>query len=87
MKTRTMFNFHLPLPPELREMLKEEVARTGEPATTVAREALRAWLLERRKEALHAEISAYAKEVAGTDEDLDPDLEAAGIEAISEADP
>jgi hypothetical protein len=87
MKANAMFNFHLPLPPELHRMLREEAERTGQAATTLAREALSAWLRRRRKAVLHAEISAYAKAAAGTHEDLDPDLEAAGIEAIAEGDP
>ena len=76
------FNFHVPLTPELHEMLREEADASGQPATSLAREALVDWLKRRRKERLHAEIAAFAAEHAGTDLDLDGDLEQAGIDVI-----
>ena len=84
MKARAMYNFHLPLPQELHEMLRQEVEQSGQAATMLAREALRDWLRERRRRRLSAEIAAYAEDVAGTPEDLDSDLEDAGIQAIAE---
>ena len=77
-----VYNFHLPLPQELQEMLRAEAEASGEPATTVARNALNDWLKNRRKERRRAAIAGYAREHAGTDLDLDRDLEAAGIEVI-----
>jgi hypothetical protein len=76
------YNFHLPLPQELHDMLRAESEASGEPATSLAREALTDWLKKRKRERRHAEIAAFAAEHAGTDLDLDPDLEAAGIEVI-----
>jgi len=76
-------NFHLPLPPDLREMLHEEAERSGQPATAVAREALQSWLSQRRRQRLHDEIAAWATEHAGTDLDLDKDLEQAGLDALA----
>ncbi|HEX3129757.1 MAG TPA: hypothetical protein VH394_20650 [Thermoanaerobaculia bacterium] len=75
-------NFHLPLSPDLHDMLKNEAARSGQPATTIAREALRSWLEQRQKQRLHDEIAAWAADHAGTDLDLDKELERAGIEAL-----
>jgi hypothetical protein len=77
-----MFNFHLPLPEDLHEMLREEVERSGQPATSLAREALLYWLAQRRKQRLHEEIAAFARNQAGTELDLDEELEQAGIDAI-----
>jgi len=76
------YNFHLPLPQELHEMLRAESEASGEPATNVAREALTDWLKRRKRERRHAEIAAFAAEHAGTAFDLDRDLEKAGIEVI-----
>jgi hypothetical protein len=76
------FNFHLPLSSELHEMLREESEASGQPATSLAREALQDWLSQRRRERLHAEIAAFASEHAGTDLDLDTDLEREGIDLI-----
>jgi len=44
-----MYDFHLPLPEDLHQMLREEVESSGHPATVVAREALQSWLLQQRK--------------------------------------
>jgi predicted transcriptional regulator len=79
---RATHNFHLSLPEEVHEMLREEAERSGQPATTVAREALQDWLRRRRRERRHAEIARFAFENAGTALDLDPELERAGLEAI-----
>lgn len=74
------YNFHLPLSPDLHEMLRTESRISGEPATKLARQALADWLRRRRKERRHTEIAAFAAEHAGTEFDLDRDLEEAGIE-------
>jgi predicted transcriptional regulator len=75
-------NFHVPLPPDLHEMLRDEAERSGQPATALAREALQSWLTQRRKQRLHEEIAAWASEHAGTELDLDQDLERAGLELL-----
>ena len=82
MSSRASYNFHLPLPSDLHEMLRDEVERSGQPATTLARQALYDWLKQRRKQRLHEEIAAYAAAHAGTEADLDPNLEQAGLESI-----
>jgi hypothetical protein len=84
MTTRAVHNFHLPLPEETHALLREEAARAGVPATTLVREALVAWLAERRNQRLYADIQAYARAQAGTELDLDEDLEAAAIEVLAE---
>jgi len=84
--SRATHNVHVPLSPEIHEMLREEVEHSGQPATTLAREALRDWLVQRKRQRLHEEIAAFAEAHAGTDLDLDEDLERAGIEAILNAD-
>ena len=76
-------NLHVPLQEDLYRRLREESKRSMRPATELAREALEAWLRERRKAAIHAEIAAYAAECAGSLADLDPVLEAAGLESLA----
>jgi hypothetical protein len=68
---------------DLYQRLREESRRSMKPATVLAREALEEWLHRRRRAALHADIAAYAAEHAGSRDDLDPALEAAGIESIA----
>ncbi|MEO8128434.1 MAG: hypothetical protein ABJF23_21025 [Bryobacteraceae bacterium] len=77
-----MKNFHLPLPEEMYAGLRAEAERTGMSATTLAREAVAELLRQRAKKARHDAIQAYATEMAGTQLDLDADLESAGIEHL-----
>jgi Arc/MetJ-type ribon-helix-helix transcriptional regulator len=82
MRTSATSNFHLPLPKEVGDMLREEVERSGRPATAIAREALSDWLQARRRSRLREEITAYAEACAGTSADLDEDLEEAGVDLL-----
>jgi hypothetical protein len=77
-----MKNFHLPLPEQTYSQLRAEAERTQVPATTLAREAIDAWLRYQARKARHHAIAAYAAEMAGTDLDLDRELESAGIEHL-----
>ena len=82
MKSPAIRNFHLPLPNELYEKLKEEARRRGRPATAVARQAIEDGLRERRRIELHEEIAEYARAHAGSSADLDLDLEQAGNDSL-----
>lgn len=64
-------NLTLPLPAELDEKLRVEAEQSGQPKATLVLEALRNWLDSRQQRRLHEEISAWAREHAGTDWDLD----------------
>lgn len=77
-----MRNFHVPLPEPLYERLRHEAKLTAQPATTVARAAIQAWLDELEQERLYREIMAYAEANAGTEFDLDEDFEAASLELL-----
>jgi len=78
--SRPVRNFHLPLPEPTYRRLREAADQANQPATVVARYAIEAWLRQQRKAALHEAIAAYAAEVAGSLDDLDPELEAASLE-------
>jgi len=77
-----MKNFHLPLPEQTYSRLRAEAERTQVPATALAREAIDLWLRNQLRNARHQAIAAYAAEMAGSDLDLDPVLESAGIEHL-----
>ena len=77
-----MKNFHLPLPEQTYGNLRAEAERSQVPATTLAREAIDLWLRQRWRQARHDAIGAYATEMAGSNFDIDPDLESAGIEHL-----
>jgi len=72
-------NLRVPLSADLHERLRSEAVRTGKPATELAREAIEAALIERQRTALAESIAVYAAAVAGTNDDLDPDLERAAL--------
>ena len=75
-------NLHVPLSGPLHDRLRAEATRSGRPATTLAREAIEAWIAERERNAVHQAIVGYANEMAGSSADLDEDLERAGVEHL-----
>jgi hypothetical protein len=77
-----MKNFHLPLPELTHAQLHALAEKAQLPATTLAREAIDTWLREQTRKARRDAVAAYASEMAGTELDLDPRLEAAGIEHL-----
>lgn len=77
-----MKNFHLPLEEKTYVRLKTEAQRLQLPATAAAREAIDQWLLQQQRQARHDAIAVYATEMAGTQFDIDVDLEAAGVEHL-----
>jgi hypothetical protein len=81
-----MRNFHLPLQEETYSQLRAEAERAQVPATELAREAIHQWLRLRERRARHNAIAAYATEMAGTEFDLDPELERAGIDHLMDRD-
>jgi len=82
---KAMKNFHLPLPKETYAHLRAQAERMQVPATALAREAVDWWLREQARKARQDQISAYATEMAGTNLDLDTDLEAAAVEHLVSA--
>lgn len=83
MSAKAKRNLHVPLPEPLHEKLRREAARSGLPATVLAREAIEAWLEERRRLEVHDAVAEYAKEMAGGPADLDEELERAGVEHLT----
>lgn len=79
-----MRNFHVPLPDELHAELRKAADRRDQPATVLARQAIRGWLETERRRILHEEIRGFAERHAGTELDLDPDLEETGLEGLDE---
>ena len=73
---------HVPLPTDIHARLEAEAKRSGQPTTSLVREAIQAWLIEPEKETLHDAIADYAKAAAGTPADLDPELESAAVDHL-----
>ena len=83
MKPATVKNFHLPLPEPLYLRLKEAASKRQVPATQLAKQAVEYWLQEHERLALHEEIEQYVAAAAGTEADLDEELEAAALEHLA----
>jgi predicted transcriptional regulator len=79
-------NLHVTLPDDLDQELRSEAERSGQPATEMARDAIREFLCRRRRQILHDEITAYAREVAGSQQDLDEELEESAIDDLVSSD-
>ena len=78
-------NVHVPLPEQVHAALRGEAARSGKPATSLAREAIEAFLKRRWKLVLHEAIAVYASLRAVTKDDLELDLERAAVEQLLDA--
>lgn len=78
-------NFHLPLAPDLYAELRREAEELRRPVTELVRTALVRWLEERKRQRLHEEIAAFAREFAGTELDLDPLMEEASLQFLAGA--
>jgi site-specific recombinase XerC len=74
-------NFHVPLPVALYKRLQKEAEERSVPATQLARRAIEAWLKTRERIRVAEGIRAYAVTAAGTDEDLDREMETASLAA------
>lgn len=66
---------NLPLPEEMHAELFTESREAGVPATRLVRSVLEDWLRERRRGRRREEVRRFALEHAGTELDLDPELE------------
>jgi len=64
--------------------LRQEATRSGRAATTLAREAIERWLVQREQDALDKAIEQYAGRNAGSAADLDADLERAGLDSLTD---
>lgn len=82
MSKTIMKNLHIPLPEPLYQQLRTEAERTNRPAADLAREAINRWLSEQHRLSHFEAIQEYARQAAGTNDDLDEDLEAAAIEEL-----
>lgn len=73
---------NLPLPHDMHDAIFAESRRQGVSAARLVRGVLEDWLRERQRELRREEVRRFALEHAGTDLDLDPDLEAAATQEL-----
>jgi hypothetical protein len=83
MATASYKKLNLPLPPDMHEAIFSESKMLGVPATRLVRSVLESWLEERRRARRKEAIRRFAAASAGTNLDLDPDLEAAATQELN----
>ena len=77
-------SFRVRLPEALHDELRSAAREADQPVPTFAQELLQAGLDQWRRTRRRQQIAAYARQVAGTAEDLDHGLERAGVESITD---
>ena len=77
-----MRSFRLPLPDDVHEALRREATADHRPATELARDTLTGCLQASQRERVAKEIRRFALDFAGTELDIDPELEQAGVEHL-----
>lgn len=82
MASTTTKNFHLPLPASLYAGLREAATRAGAPATSLAREAIEAWLKEERRRRQRSDLADFVEANAGSTWDLEPQWEAVALASL-----
>ena len=82
MSTTALKKLNLPLPLEMHEALFAESRELGVPATRLVRSLLENWLRERRRVRRREQVRRFATDCAGTELDLDPELEAVAVEEL-----
>ena len=82
MGASTFKKLNLPLPDEMHRALFAESHEAGVPATRLVRSVLEDWLRQRRRERRREEVRRFAMEHAGSELDLDPELESAAEEEL-----
>ncbi len=84
MPSNSTNTIELPLESEVREQLRVECERTGRSRDAVLSGVLLRWARDsRRRQEIADEIALFAAANAGSELDLDRDLEAASVEFLS----
>ena len=87
MSLETATSIELPLASDVWNLLQDEAARSGQPTTSLVSDVVTNWVRERHRQLVAREIAEFAAAQAGSELDLDHDLECAAVEALSEATP
>lgn len=84
MVSGTITRLELPLESDVWGLLQVEAARMGRPAVSLVSDVVVNWVRERQRQRVAQEIAEFAAANAGSELDLDPALEAAALEVLSE---
>ena len=87
MASETMMNLQLPLASDVFGLLQTEATQAGRPMISLASDVVTKWVRERHRQRVAHEIAEFAAAHAGSELDLDKDLEAATIEFLCKDEP
>ena len=83
MVSGTITRLELPLKSDVWGLLQVDAARMGRPAVSLVSEVVANWVRDRQRQRVAQDIAEFAAAHGGGELDLDPALEAAAIEALS----
>ena len=76
----------LSLEDDVWNLLHDEAARTGRPTVSLVCDVVTNWARDRHRQRVAQEIAEFAAAYAGSDLDLDRDLETAALQVLGEDD-
>ena len=87
MPVETMTTLELPLEGDVWGLLQDEAARVGRPTVSLVCDVVVNWVRDRQRQRVAQEIAEFAAAHAGSELDLDRDLETAALQTLGEDEP
>ena len=84
MSSRVVTKLELSLEGDVWNMLRDEAARSGLPTISLVCDVVTNWVRERHRQRVAQEIAEFAAAHAGSELDLDPELETAALQALGD---
>lgn len=84
MSSEAVTKLELSLEGDVWNMLRDEAVRSGRPTDSLACDVVSNWVRERHRQRVAQEIAEFAAAHAGSDLDLDRDLESASLQVLRE---
>ncbi len=80
----TITSLELPLDSDVWGLLQDEAVRSGRPTVSLVSDVVANWVHERQRQRIAQEIAEFAATHAGSELDLDSDLESAALQTLGE---
>jgi hypothetical protein len=74
----------LPLDGDVWNLLRDEAARSGRETVSLVGDVVTNWVRDRQRQRVAQEIAEFASAYAGTELDLDRELEAASLQTLGD---
>ena len=87
MSSVSVTKMELPLDSNVWDLLQDEAVKSGQPAVSLVSHVVAEWVRERHRQRVAQEIAEFAAAHAGSDLDLDQELESAALQTLGEGEP